>query len=595
MNKQFALKVKLVIQGPFITSMGTDAKRGLDHIFALDAAGKPILNGSHVKGKLREAMEMLARLGLLKGFDNDTYFGEEGDKRGILHFGNFKLNSPSSTQDGFGTRVTIEPVTGTAKEKNLQVIEALFRPGESGNWTGEILIHASDKNKAGELAKQIELGFKWITAFGSIKGAGYGRLKEVSVKVDEVAFSTSSVSINSADSGIALALSFIDDLMIGDIKRGVNYQESKHIIPGSVIKGSFARHLNALCGVANLAKEIDKTNQRVAKEFPVLAEFFSDIRFTHAFPTHPGSNLRPVSIPFSTVYLEGVYYDVARTEGTELSETTHKSPTFQIDWKATQSLSDEFGWAACEVVNKIRTAINETTGTADENQLYTFQYIAASDQEWLSEIQFTPAQFPDAKVRKALVSEFEAALTAGWMFMGKRDAGFTFSARTGHWTPAKKQHPSGKIVETQCIITLQTDALLFDGKQIAKEHIKNVESVYSNYWHEVTNGACRMADFFARQKMAGGYLARKFQISKPYYPYILTEAGSVFILEIVNEEQAPEYIEKFQSKGLPLPSSIIQAMSEDRPIWQQCPFAPENGFGEVAINLNWHWSNIFSS
>ncbi len=84
--------------------------------------------------------------------------------------------------------------------------------------------------------------------------------------------------------------------------------------------------------------------------------------------------------------------------------------------------------------------------------------------------------------------------------------------------------------------------------------------------------------------MRGGFLRRNKQdAAAPYYPYYLTEAGSVFVLKIKNETKAVELFDLWEKRGLDLPKWAED--SYGKPVWRQCPFVPENGYGEVMINL----------
>jgi hypothetical protein len=45
--------------------------------------------------------------------------------------------------------------------------------------------------------------------------------------------------------------------------------------------------------------------------------------------------------------------------------------------------------------------------------------------------------------------------------------------------------------------------------------------------------------------------------------------------------------------GLPLPVWALAEYGQyNRELWETCPFVPENGYGEIAVNLAWHWKEI---
>jgi len=108
-----------------------------------------------------------------------------------------------------------------------------------------------------------------------------------------------------------------------------------------------------------------------------------------------------------------------------------------------------------------------------------------------------------------------------------------------------------------------------------KQTAENLKNSYQAYFQQVFGSGCTLFNFFAMQKMLGGYLQRRRNANAGYYPYFLTTAGSVFVLDGADCEK----LQKTLATGLPLPS-WAGAGSE---AWHTCPFVPENGFGEIAL------------
>ncbi len=621
MNKYYKLNVSLTVKGPFLTSGGGDAEKGLNSVFTRGANGDLILKGSHVKGKLREAMREIYP----ESEKDKEWFGDETGnndnenkeylpKRSKLVFTDFYLENSNSLKPGNRyTRVSIYVKTGTSKENFLQSMEMLFQAGSTSVWSGQIGFFGEDDNKAKEVMNKLVPGLKWITALGSIKGSGYGRLEKVSASLETCTMPSAPPSLKRVDHTVGLVLEFLDDLHIGGVVKGSNYRETQTIIPGGVIKGSLARFLNELCGEQDLTKPIDSHNEAVAKEFGILAENFINLHISHAFPAPPLAGCRPVVRPFSCVEVGDIkkeYWDVALCEDVQLY---HKqlAPAFQIDWKNSDALKADFGWADCEIIHKTRTAIKPETRTAEENKLYTFQYVTpfsadhASNAQtnsrpkirWMAKIRF-PAL--ESEKTETMIRQFVEAVHAGWQFMGKRSSrfGFQFVEKTAH--PKLGNHENGLIREKQSIITLQTDALMFDASQLVKGNKQRdddfLKKVYEAYWEQVLDGSGSLKRFFTRQKMVGGYLAKRFRTGADYYPDVLTEAGSVFVLEISDEIKAKEKLELFVKQGLPLPDDVLLTIKQrGKELWQTCPFVPENGYGEIAVNLPWHWDKSLKS
>lgn len=629
MNQQYELTVSLTVKGPLISSGGGDATRGLNRVFSLNAAEQPVLRGSHVKGKLKEAMRELSAVLPDKIYDLHILFGKEQEKedsnprhpkRASLQISDFTLaEEPAPPRISCNTRVSMDRKTGTSREQHLQMFENLFDSGSSIKWIGTISFFSSDDKAARELGNQLEIGLKWITALGGTKGTGYGRLEQVSTELTSYS-SSPVVSLAIEGSGIPLCFEFIDDLLIGGQKKPKsNFVESEKIIPGSAVKGSLARFLNMVCGTNPATEPVLQNNNAVAREFPFLAKYFSHLRFLHAFPALPDHTARPVVLPYSTVQIEASadesrFGDVALLDGPVLDKK-NRAPRFLIDWKennATVNLREWFGWGTPEIINKTRTAIEEKTRTAKEEMLYTFQYLTPyqvpgrddPDEEkqrvrWFSRIMLPQMELAQ---RQRLLQELNRAIRLGWRHMGKRDARFRLvdngnEASVLPFASRKSTLSKGGLA----VVMLQTDTLMFDAKALAeKKSGVDLHTVYKEYWNKITEGSCELQRFFARQHMSGGYLAKKIYplYSDCYYPYVLTEAGSVFVLKILNKAVGERKLSDFVENGLPLPPQIIALLPDGAPhweYWKNCPYVPENGYGEIIINLDWHWENCLSS
>ena len=83
--------------------------------------------------------------------------------------------------------------------------------------------------------------------------------------------------------------------------------------------------------------------------------------------------------------------------------------------------------------------------------------------------------------------------------------------------------------------------------------------------------------------MAGGEFIHKRHLkSAKYLPLVLTDPGSVFVFEVKDRNKAEGDVRTWQEKGLPLPQTVT---NEHGKAWQDHPYLPENGFGEIAVNL----------
>lgn len=605
MNSPYRLEVKLWIRGPLITSGGGNSLRGVDRMFNRSATGELVFQGSHIKGKLREALEDLPGYGSQlnawfgRPSGNASYF----PNRGSLIFDDFFLEqAEAQNPECTAVRISIDPQTGTSREHQLFTTEMQFPSGGLTVWKGSIRFWEANHSAANRTSEEITLGLKWMNTIGGIKGSGYGRLEKVSTKLEACKVFPQRSGITSVSRKFRLQIETENDLFIGGVVNSTNYLESRQIIPGAVLKGSFAKFLNEMCG-EKFGNAIDANNQKVAAAFPDLVKNFWAIRFTHAFPAPPFTEKRPVKVPFSTVsFSDDKYLDIAFCKDA-LLDNRNRPPQFAIDWKNPEKLNEKFGWAHCHTINKTRTQIHKPTRTAEENKLYTFRYISPykgdSDAKpcsnrpkvyWISNITL-----PEDSGE--LPNEFYRAIHSGWERLGKRNSRFHFDLQENHAEPALIQHDAGVLVEGRAIVNLQTDAFMFD--PYAQTNLDNLHALYTEYWDYATGGTCRMSHFFARQSFSGGYTASMYRLhaNNHYFPYLLTAAGSVFVLEPVKgkEGQARTALEKLRDRGLPLPKSIITKMNDKNifteTAWSVCPFVPENGFGEIFINLKWHWEN----
>ncbi|MBN2093060.1 hypothetical protein JW964_25780 [candidate division KSB1 bacterium] len=615
MNQYYSLHVSLFLKTPLLSSGGEDATHGISRMFFRNAEDQIVLQGSHVKGKLREAMEEITALGKWGESDINSWFGPKTEddpiqlNRARLQFSDFRLvQAQIPNRHHTQTRVSIDSQTGTSRENFLLTLETLYPSGTLTEWRGIINFFAASKSEANKMGMLFETGLRWIAAMGGIKGCGYGRLEKVQTAL-EVCQNLEKINANAGQQFYHIIFEFESELFVGGLVNHTNFRESQKIIPGSVIKGALARFLNELCGVS-VNKPIDKTNTAVSGSFPQLAERFSQIGISHAFPCPPLQNIRAVTIPFSVVKdSQDNYSDVALCPSPMLDQEG-KAPEFQIDWKNPHAKDADFGWPKCGMINKTRTRIESKTRTAKEEALYTFQYLSpyanrqnqqsnapSSKLRWIANITL-PSGFS-----QKIIKEIQQALNNGWCFLGKRNTRFTATLHSGHAPSKIAPHPNGLLIDDVAIVSLQTDALLFDAYEQAKSANQlDLRQLYQEYWNQATGGTCEMTDtFFARQKFWGGYIARRFKAlsENHYYPFILTAAGSVFKLKARDPESARTQLQTLQTYGLPLPESIISKINKNGipndKIWEYCPFVPENGFGEININLKYHWEHQFQS
>lgn len=565
--------ITLGIKGPFLCSATAPAGWGLDATFDRDYLGRPYIDRSHIKGKLREA---LTELGVA---ETGTWLGKEGDQNNAnLYLSDFRLLDKNLEKDfkeispDIIHRIKIDEESGVVADNALMMLEELVKTNETSEWVGELLFHAASKENVAEIIKEIKTGLKWITAFGAEKGIGFGKLQTVKVESNSIVEINSNHQHTVKGSRFSLVITSDEPLMLGDVKIKNNFQESRDYIYGSAIKAALAQAMNTACGIERpAATAIDSSNSAVSATWPLLARYFSQIRFTHAFPSL--EQKRPRIIPFSVVKVD-THYDVAlQPEATVISG---KAPTFQTDWKDSDYPAG-FGWAFPRTFAKTRTAIDTDTRQAKKGSMFTYQYVCPQDSynkniQWIADASLDGVRLEGSDSMEQLQSELVSALSH-LEFLGKRASRVKIQVKERLPSFLKDTEPKSL---KRVILTLQSDALMIETERYKSDQTaENLRNSYQAYFKDIFGSDCTLFNFFAMQKMLGGYIRHRGKECNGYYPYFLTTAGSVFVLDGVDIPS----LEKALKNGLPLPAWAGSGPET----WRTCPFVPENGFGEIAL------------
>ena len=603
--EKYNLQIKLTIMGPFLTAASSSDTYGLDKSFHRGPDDRPAIPGSHIKGKLRMALEELKNNADGAYFTElNSWFGQPSAENsyepapGQLHFSSFTCETPPTEK--IRVRTAVNQQTMIAEKHHLRAVEDLFSSGAMIDWTGNVTYYAENAQKASEIANALYLGFSWLTNLGAEKGVGSGRLAKIW-------FSTPKPDNQPQDArqsdfqSLHLCIRPVEYLMIGGVKKPrTNFVASERIIPGSAIKGAIAAGLNQL-----FARPVNSPLSAISgKSMPgyeLLAENFEHIRVTHAFPAKIGSG-RPVHIPISTVEIREQQYDRALVKDPDLL-VNDLAPLYFIDWKKPWSF---FGEVTPKEIFVTRTSIDDKTRRSREGQLFTYTFLGPvdinnQDIEWICNVDFDSVS--DPTTRKIVIEQFTRAVRTCLVRLGKLNQEVKVSIHSGQASPFEGSQ--GLVYDDQVIITLQTDAIMLDPKSVSKlEPGENLFSLYSDYWRQISSNqkgkaSLELVDFYAHQQFQGGYLYHRYlgageRDKKPaqYYPYYLTCAGSVFILKPTHSLEAQEKLQHWLQNGLNLPKWAEKKFGQPgRKLWQNCPFIPQNGYGEICVNLNWHWTH----
>ena len=586
--KEIILNVTLKLSGPIITGATAAGAFGLDLPFAR-YADQCYLPGSHVKGRLREALKLLAPH--LKGFlekDLVDWLGPEIPEnnfdlpeRGRFLFEDFVSQSPGG--DGIRNRIHMDHERGAVEKGHYLVIESPFMPGEKVDFCGAIRFFCEEEVKA-RIRDIIETGLRWIPALGGQRSVGFGRL--VSVSIEE---SSREVPSTVVDTGLCdaldLKLYIKAPFCVARPRIDENYFRAESIIPGAALKGCLANTLNQILG-RKLDSPIDGNLPPPWKE---LGEAFDKIRFFHAFPTSEGRTSRPKNYPLSIVQSKDVTYDVALCPGPGL--INDMAPSFAIDWKdkerkaVKKDLSGIGIIASPPRIMRVRTAMNEEKRRADEGRLFAYEMIDPQYYVWHGRVDLT--KVPEEK-RAAVRSQLEALFNFDLRYLGKTKVDVEVKSTVAPLVAVPPQ-----IEDNLWVVTLQTPALMLEPDASLNDALVD-ESIlfkkYNKFWDEVSVNTLELVRFFAQQRLLGGYLHYRFQKSKPYNSFLVTTEQSVFVLRPKGSgsKDAEKFLETCISQGLSLPAWAKDEGKYYGDSWKTCPFVAENGFGEIAINMDCH-------
>ena len=605
------LPVQLTVAGPIMTAGATHSQWGLDAAFYRDWEKDYALPASHIRGKLREAMEVIVSVNA----ENDTpitdWFGDKSantenqdaswaPQRGMIKVYDFKYKHDTDAdrkKAALRHRIRIDTERRVVEPGALLLSEAPFASGGDYTFEGavEFFTTASQKDARLELIKH---AFLFIPCVGAEKTVGCGRLRQVAF--DEPVVCKLAVPETAAPTPDTLALSIqpSEPLFIGGVRRTENVFVSQEVIPGAAIKGAFAAGLNRIAGNPDLNKPIDLKNKAVADIFPLMARYFTDLIFLYAVPATK-ENVRPQTIPLSGVSFDDCYKDIAFETSEENIMARRADPvSFQIDWKKrpAENFPPRYKQPDLAFHPVIRTAIDDETHQADEGMLYSLRMIKPADKSrqpvyWNAQIRFPRKISPEdhkmsSNERSELHVEIQRALSLGLRYIAKRQS--LVKARVSTIKPNNIPSPAQS---EKFAIVLQTPALMINPQQVVKnaqtlfDDRKRMKKYYTAYWQadKLLGTHVTLKTFYASQELQGGYLGMRFKRDL-YRPFYLTSAGSTFVFENGGQDiqNIWKRIEELRHSGLPLPQWAIDTYGNDA--WKTCPFIYQNGYGEIVVN-----------
>ncbi len=586
------LNISIELTGPFITQGSAPGPWGLDAVLARDANDRYLLPGTHVTGKLREAWEELAdalnkesaesdpipdAIEIARLLGGEAYGDALTARPKRLLFSDFILTEPVKTAEGVRYRVRIDPERGAVQDRMQLMVESPFASGQPMKFEGGVDFLAEDEEEINRIQRQIETGLQWVTQLGAYRGQGFGRVTGVQVDVGRSTSPPENAPLTASDA-FDLILRPQSPLCVDDDAPVKNLFRSSEIIPGGVLLGCLFQMLG---GEAGRGRD---------DEYALLRKHFSSLRLRHAFPSDQCMT-RPVVMPLSIVQTANGNRDVALERDPCL--IGGDAPKFQPDWKDAGPRAD-FGWPEVKRELRVRTAIDSKKLRARDQQLFSYDMVRPDGLCWLSRVDLTGVE--EEEDRAEVAEQLQRLLSLGFMGLGKTKAIAEVNLQPGG--TIRPTMPGGEIVpglgeDGLICITLQTDALLLPKGELDETSGESkLLEVYKAVWQELCSGLA-LERFYAQQVLKGGeFLAARHDFTgKDYYPWILTRAGSVFVFSVTNQETARSDLENWLQTGLPLRTSIRESWNikgEDDEHWRYCPYVPQNGYGEIAVNLSVH-------
>jgi CRISPR/Cas system CSM-associated protein Csm3 (group 7 of RAMP superfamily) len=542
---------------------------------------------SHVKGRLRwsisdlygedKAREVFGRSSPETAGENDAMDPWRG-RVGISDF--YEVAQAGVDQTGvvfepFLVNIAIDHKRKAAKRGAVHLIENAFPTGTTGEFAGQIYYFSENRETADTLTRLIVHGLRWTPTYGAMRTIGFGRV--ISVTAIENHVEIREPIRGSSEEFLDLRLNFLDPFCIAKRRISLNTFESSPSIPGGVLKGAVASMLNAMVGRSPNA-EIDET---LPGSWKVLGREFSKIRFLHALPSK-ASEKRPRALPLSLMRSHSRVCDAAALTSPVLLDG--EAPAFAVDWKESEATAVrlQMGISEPETELRVRTAIDQDSWRAADEKLFAYQMMIPGDLVWRTRLDLSRI---DGAARPDVLAALRSIFSIGVFGIGKSKARVHVTEVAG----AEPESPiAGNTDPATWIVTLQTPALLLNhSSNVIGADGKALFGAYAEAWSELSGAALKLQRLFARQSLAGGYLARRFRPSKPYNPFLLTELGSVFVLKEAPAQQkkVKDLLTEWLRYGLPLPARIEGEYGSD---WKSNPYVLENGFGEIAVNMRIH-------
>lgn len=572
----FTFQIAITLKAPFFTQGLLPPVFGIDSALLRDENGHPLLPGTLLTGKIRQAASQLQALrpqefGALlhvlgsaqdRPLDNDRRLWVMGD---LTH-----TPAANTAKAGLNarTRIALDKDTGTVKVGALQIVEEIADSGADLDFTGQGYGFAADAQAAQNLLNASCAALRWVGQLGALAGSGFGQVQTVKLQLNNMA--SAAPQRLGEHTTLCLSLTPLTPMCVDIQRQRDNQLVSGNAVPGGAIKGALAQ---AMLLLSDSDSRLGVDEQHCPR-WPLLARHLDKIRIRHAV-YGASSQERPSALPLSLALLEAKTFVCLGQHPTPMiarrkDTGTYTSPSFQPDWKKTpdELKKAPYQKAPPEKRTRVRTAIDSEKGRASDGQLFSVvEVLPQSDHHWHSAIDLHGVPSDERTGVIEQLQDLLQQLQGHLPLLGKTKAlarlQLALPTATESVGPTQGLH----------LVCLQSPAALVDVD--ASSTAKQLHTALGQYFATHSQGSLRYSHHYSRQRLAGGhYLSARFAQHKPW---LLFEAGSTFALAAApgQEAQAQATLTHWLQHGLP---------SHSGNDWRQNPYRPQEGHGEVRIN-----------
>lgn len=581
---RFSLRV--VVRSPYMFQGLANSHLGIDTTFLRDERGHAVIPADQVRGVLQAACRALVAPApkIAPPALIDQLFGAasaEGSRdepnRALLITSDLVAREQSASTI---TRIQIDDETGAAASGALQVIELAASPGADTFFEGSCILLMRPGVDVQQVETLLSRAVGLVPAIGAFKSAGFGEVVAAEVKRAQPAQSAV-VEAPQAQERVAYRVTFDRPILVDAKRETDNLFVGSAIVPGAAFKGALATILGS------------EGHDTAAGD---LADALAALRMSHAFPENDSGDASAFPVPLSLYaweeenavrFADGLLHAIDDEDGISglviKAADSYVVPTHPIDWKdrffdelARQGILPHSPSLAPQPRTHVK--IDPALLVGEDEMLYTTvaQGVLKPDRKtpraWRILVDFNDV----APEHRATI---QGAIARGLFPIGRTGAEAAFepvlpssvpqgSSRRFRLPDVPAPRPIPGHVDLYSL-TLLTPALLTDPQD-------DLESQYSRLIAEQTGG--RLLRAYTSRRLAGGYIAiRRRVYGETYYPFVLTEPGSVFLVRGGD----PGRLAQIARFGL-APAKLRDA---DPLTWRNCPYLRENGYGEVAFSL----------